>query len=227
MSAMRSETKSEIGLWLGAGGQKSTMQCNCYKHPILRGSAERDWPQTSCKSLARIAGGHRRVVVSRYQGKKLGCESNHTCHTLTYSRSSTSEPTEFGPRLSHPDSVPASSQLTACERRCPSLPSPPSRNLFVQLLNPNGKRTRDMPTTTTTTRPAPEILPEMTPCRASRHLMRTRLPPLTAPCPPSPPLSLLSMLLLDPMTPHVSGQAIPQASARDETRGKVGRACAS
>lgn len=68
MSAMRSKTKSEVGLWLGAGGQNSMMQWNCYKHPILRGPGELIGPKL-LQEPGTYCGGHGWVVVLRYQEK--------------------------------------------------------------------------------------------------------------------------------------------------------------
>lgn len=194
MSAMRSETRSKIGLWLAQVVRVRRCSATAISIRYYVGPPKAIGPRL-LQEPGTYRGGGSGDDPSRYQEKaRLHVQP----HTLT---GATPEPTEFGPRPLTPRPVPASFQLTACER-CPSL-LPLEGKLFVRHLNPNGK-TDDghshhyhyTTTTTTPPRPAPEILPEMTPCRASRHLMRTSLPP-SPPCPPSPP-PILFLLLLDP-----------------------------
>lgn len=65
------------------------MQCNCYKHPILRGSAGRHWPETPARAWHVSwwsSWGDRLAISGREKKKKttLGYESNRQSHLHTH-----------------------------------------------------------------------------------------------------------------------------------------------
>lgn len=148
------------------------MQCNWYKHAMRRETRRGHWLHVPAR--ARHVSLPRCVVVTSRYPKNLRLTPFPTTHLDQ--KPLPNQPI-LAPALSAPRPVPASFQLTACEK-CPSpVCHCPSKKPFAHLFDSKGgkKRTEMFPLPIPR-RPAPEILPEMTPCCASRHLTRTSLP---------------------------------------------------